>query len=106
MRKPLFLGVGLVGAAMLFFAIAKRLRGSMLPPLPDMRTERHLGKGRFNRVSHGRRDSMAMLVRGYKGGPNKRSRPRSFIEKALARFGMKEHTKRERITDISPGAEE
>jgi hypothetical protein len=36
-------------------------------PLPDMRTERHLGKGRFNRVSHGRRDSMAMLVRGYKG---------------------------------------
>src|SRR5512141_3529631 len=34
MRKHLFLGVGLVGAAMLFLAIAKRLRGSMLPPCP------------------------------------------------------------------------
>jgi len=34
MRKPLLLGFGLVGAAMLFLAIAIRLRGSMLPPCP------------------------------------------------------------------------
>jgi len=32
--------------------------------------------------------------------------PRSFIEKALARYEMKEHAKRERITDLSPEAEE
>ena len=34
MGKPLFLGLGLVGAAMFFLVIAKRLRRSMLPPCP------------------------------------------------------------------------
>ena len=34
MRKTLFLGLGLVGTATLFLAIAKRLRGSALPPCP------------------------------------------------------------------------
>ena len=32
--------------------------------------------------------------------------PRTLIEKALARDEMQGRTKRERITDISPGAEE
>lgn len=50
MRKPLFLWLGLVGAAMLFLAIAKGLRGSMLPPCPTWGHDRKRGNDRGSGV--------------------------------------------------------
>jgi hypothetical protein len=106
MRKPLFLGLGLVGAAMLFLEIAKRLRGSMLPPCPTCGRRDTLAKVASTGFPMGDSilwlcscgDTRAVLIND--------DVPRSFIEKALARYEMKERTKRERTTDISPESEE
>jgi len=100
MRKPLFLGLGLVGAAMLFLAISKRLRGSMLPPCPTCGRRDTLVKVASTGFPMGDAilwlcscgDTRAVLIN--------EDVPRSFFEKALARYEMKERTKRKRTTDM------
>jgi len=106
MRKPLFLGLGLVGAAMLFLAVAKRRSGPMSPPCPTCGRRDDLAKVASTGFPMGDAilwlcscgDARTVLIND--------DVPRSFIEKALARYEMKERTKREQTTDISPEAEE
>lgn len=100
MRKPLFLGLGLVGAAILFLAISKRLRGSMLPPCPTCGRRDPLVKVASTGFPMG--DAILWLCScgDTRGVLINDDVPRSSFEKALARYEMKERTKRERTTDM------
>lgn len=105
MRKCLLLGF--VGAATFFLAVAIRRRGSISSPCPtcgrrdDLRIVGPTGFHMSNAIlwqcsSCG--NTRAVLIND--------DVPRALIEKALARDEMRERTKRERTTDISPEAEE
>lgn len=106
MREHLLLGLGLVGAAMVFLAIAIRRSGSMSPPCPicgridDLAivspTGIHMDKAVLWQCSCG--NTRAVLINHHV--------PRSLIEKALVRNEMQERTNRERTTDKRPEAEE
>ncbi|NJD62532.1 MAG: hypothetical protein FIA93_07410 [Deltaproteobacteria bacterium] len=85
MRKRLFLGLGLIGAALVFLAVAVRRIGSMSPPCPicgrrdDLATVdpigTHLGKAVLWQCPCG--NTRAVLIGRYV--------PRALIEKALLR---------------------
>jgi len=106
MSERLLLGLGLVGAAMFFLAIAIRRSGSMSPPCPTCgriddlakvaSTGFHMGEAVLWQCSCG--NTRAVLINHHV--------PRELIGKALAGDEMQERTNRERTTDISPEAGE
>ena len=89
MRARLLLELGLVGAATFFLAIAIRRRGSMLPPCPTC----------------GRRDTLAKVAStGFHMGNAILWQCSCGNTRAI--LINDDVPKRERITDISPEAEE